>query len=1767
MRWRECRKKAIALLFVFVLMILPIGRHLIVSAKDEGKEIGNKSISRSQEVTEKNVRSEEEKDKADTTEKDQKTDNKDKTDQKSQAQDTDNNDKNKTNQNSDKNDKEKTSQSSDKKSKNETSQNSDKKGKDETSQSSDKKDDKSQNQNASGKDDKDKDGDAGTKDHTDSDKKNENETGKKQDDKAEEADFDVGEDRSRDKNDSGLKDSEGDGMQAGGDKADGDSHDSVNEKDEASRLGVKADEDGNEQNPVGNNGDGVNEKKNDTDGIKGTADQQGDGNKEQDSEDKEDQPGNEEDDKDYPKITDFSIRSSDIYTKDETKWYVAYDKEKGRAHITFFVSSSSENLSNVIIKAVDKGKKKEIKAEKVKGKDGEFSADFDDEGSWEFTAFVTNEKGKTSSRKLGDSSDAVNVVISNESPELHVSYDSVPYKEKDSYDSDDTIYYGPGQENLEIRISDELASFAEDAEEGPDITWNTTFSMDRKETIDLEDTEYRLSCLLKEEGSCRFSISYRSKNGRTPLVTEFFSNGSQVSDDKEKFQSRLITIDHTPPELTSLTVIEGNNRRYSVEGRDCIFMNNASNEEACIEFTFRESHLASSAASVMSGNGEVDLPAAVVSQQGGSITLRCRFDIGCWSNMEEGQYTLSPSEIKDKAGNVCLTTGDQISLLSSLRIVIDRTAPVLSVSYQEPEMKIEDSARFSENSMEYFYKEKPLVRIGVKEDNFIFGISDDDMIMEINSKETDESTTYDIATAEGLKFSQEENGQWSCIFTDLPDKEAHSYFSLSFVDPSGNRALKDGGGDDQGKITEREGKAFYISPVITVDNTEPVISTSFSAAPTGEYGRRQYFQKAVTMIITVTDENFMCKGQGTDSFRVVGSTFDFDSATEDIEEKQFDVSWIGGTNWDLGSYHDGKKQYKAELILEEEWNYVIKIDAADLSGNKSLEKAEEVTVDTHKPYISINDKENTDEADVQMLGNDDGKKVRFYDYMHYGYFYRNTIRVKVTAHDMTAGVSAIRFRVTHEDGKIVDGGWDFDSQTGQQTKYLTIPVDLKARIQLQPVDFGNLAGKEVSPRGIVTESYDWHKKNSSLKVQIKTSPFRTVGNLKYFNGPVEVDISINDSHSGIEKYEYEAGKSLSGKNDYGRQVGSSDREGESDKEITYSCLFHLTLPAGNVNYSDKNNPTVIKASFTDHAGYEENVRENIVIDDRKPEIDVVWTGLEETPDKIHYRSERTAVIHVREHNFDESLVTWKIKNKSGIHISTWQHKGDDHSCKVVFDKDGDDYLLDFDVTDLSGNKASCPQQKTFCVDKTPPVITLSYDNNSVRNKKYYNNKRMATITVAEHSFRASDVKCSFRAKYQSGNKDIYSPSSWTGNGDIHKNVVGCVKDGEYTFEIDYTDLAGNHAKTKITDSFIIDQTPPLVRITGVKNGGVYNNTVSPGVEYRDDNLVEESAVIRLYGNKNGRLYHSWSSETNLIHGKKIRWKDFKRNQSTDDIYTLMVMVEDKAGNRNENTGAVFTVDRFGSSYTLSKDTEQLVNGDNPYITEPIPIDVTEVNVCSLKEESVTIRNDNNEIIALRQGPDYGLEKKQNQYGWYEYTYHIKKENFANEGRYTVTIASVDEADNQMTNVSKDKQVRFVVDQTMPYGVITGLEEKVYKENRHEIVIRADDNYALKEAELYVNGMKKKTYTPDDFLYGAGITEYLDQSKIVQKVSLRLVDKAGNTRTVLPRGNPFGSLITTSRFVLVTQQIPYIAFAILILIAGLSLLTWALEKRKNMERTG
>ena len=96
-------------------------------------------------------------------------------------------------------------------------------------------------------------------------------------------------------------------------------------------------------------------------------------------------------------------------------------------------------------------------------------------------------------------------------------------------------------------------------------------------------------------------------------------------------------------------------------------------------------------------------------------------------------------------------------------------------------------------------------------------------------------------------------------------------------------------------------------------------------------------------------------------------------------------------------------------------------------------------------------------------------------------------------------------------------------------------------------------------------------------------------------------------------------------------------------------------------------------------------------------------------------------------------------------------------------------------------------------------------------------------------------------------------------------------DGNYTAMAVAYDKAGN--SRTYTWSFVLDREPPEIR-TNVTDGALYNGSVLPAVEVRDENLRDYTVTV------NGRPFS----------GRAIR---------TDGTYTLEVEAVDKAGNRAE----------------------------------------------------------------------------------------------------------------------------------------------------------------------------------------------------------------------------------------------------------------------------
>ena len=512
---------------------------------------------------------------------------------------------------------------------------------------------------------------------------------------------------------------------------------------------------------------------------------------------------------------------------------------------------------------------------------------------------------------------------------------------------------------------------------------------------------------------------------------------------------------------------------------------------------------------------------------------------------------------------------------------------------------------------------------------------------------------------------------------------------------------------------------------------------------------------------------------------------------------------------------------------------------------------------------------------------------------------------------------------------------------------------------------------------------------------------------------------------------------------------------------------------------------------------------------------------------------------------------------SGWSISSQAGESDDaiNTCRVEFSADGD-YNMTMQCKDQAGNESNTVKVDEFTIDKTIPVISVSYDNNSAVTPGYYNANRTATITIKEHNFNAAEVNSQITAALQGSGISAPGVGGWSNSGDTHTASVTFSDDGDYTFDIDYTDLAGNAAADYTQDSFTVDKTKPEVEFFDIEDKSANNGVVAPGVKYSDVNYLESGVEIKIEGAEH-ESKELTGSRSSIANGESIKMNDFEYTQDNDDVYTMTAVISDKAGNKTEKK-IMFSVNRFGSNYSFSDTTKEFL--DEVYSNSAKDLVITETNVDSLVFNGISYSLDN-KTTELKQGTDYTVKETGGEGSWKQYTYTIKKENFEKEGRYSVTIDSEDKATNTMNNKVKERNINFVIDKTPPTVVITGIEESSYRADSRDMSVNVSDNTAVKRLDIMVDGKSVATYSQEDVKEAGGKIVYtLNSSNSKQKVKAVAVDMADNEAN----SDNHNILITTNLFIQYINNKPLFIGSIiaLVLIAGGVIYFFVFRRKKS-----
>ncbi len=518
------------------------------------------------------------------------------------------------------------------------------------------------------------------------------------------------------------------------------------------------------------------------------------------------------------------------------------------------------------------------------------------------------------------------------------------------------------------------------------------------------------------------------------------------------------------------------------------------------------------------------------------------------------------------------------------------------------------------------------------------------------------------------------------------------------------------------------------------------------------------------------------------------------------------------------------------------------------------------------------------------------------------------------------------------------------------------------------------------------------------------------------------------------------------------------------------------------------------------------------IDVTAPEISVSYDN-NDAQNEFYFNADRTATVTVTERNFDPNQI--HLRTESGA-ISGWTYTQgdaangdrDQWTCTIAYTVDGV-YTLDVSGTDQLGTNAgsivyngTAPQ--SFVIDKTAPIVTVEFDNNDVRNGKYYNRSRTARVNVNEVNF--------------SGKNDIQVNAAVGGSAPAvsfsgNVAVLPFTVDGNYDFRGTVTDLAGNVSQPFAVDPFVIDQTAPELRIEGVEEHAAYVGEVQPGVVFSDQNYdSNQVALVRTVLNqKNVDVTQLLNAEGGVAAGADgyasgaIRYQDLEHIQENDGLYTISATVVDLAGNTAEAV-VNYSVNRFGTVYVYSDALNNMIGQYKQQADEDMYIMaynvsplVADSSVLQITCDGAMLQNQISKAQAVNE-PQIGDS------GWYEYRYNINNGDFAADGRYEITISDVDEAGNTKTNA--DDPIWFYVDTTKPaLDSVVGLEKNIVNAESQNVRFVISDAIALENVKIYVNG--EEVQNCGEFT-GAVYENSIDVgSGLRQKIRFVIQDKAGN----------------------------------------------------------
>ena len=1016
-----------------------------------------------------------------------------------------------------------------------------------------------------------------------------------------------------------------------------------------------------------------------------------------------------------------------------------------------------------------------------------------------------------------------------------------------------------------------------------------------------------------------------------------------------------------------------------------------------------------------------------------------------------------------------------------------------------------------------YYKKARIAIVKIQDETSAFNT--DNIVLAITSKDVKgNAVNEEKFKLENLSWEQENPEDKSVYIARIEFNEDANYtFKISYTDNAGNPNASIAYGDSKTPNT------------FTVDTKAPQISVEFDNNDCKKTvnGRGYYSQKRIATI-KIQDETSAFNEENV-TLSVTGT----DVNGKAIEKAKIDLQEGA---WRKESASDSSV-YTAKLEFKEEANYTFNISYADNAGNSNAgisyangtKTPIEFTIDTSNPTgsVSINKESWADKLLTTLT---------------FKIWSNEELTVSGSAEDNISPIDKVYYYKTSEPtAKTLNeldniNNWNELNNITSFKKFsiLSINKDEQFTVYLKIQDYAGRISY-IGSNGAILD-----KTESGVSIDI--IPESSVRD--FYNNDVNVRISVkeeevNGAFSGLKQISYRV-LNMGDETQHG-ELYQFDIENPTKDNLRKDWSGDIVV-SSSLNNS---NNVEIEVTAVDNAGNRHIERKEIAIDITLPEISVVYdnnNGDTSFGNETLFKENRTATITITERNFNADDVKVTITNTENVIpvISGWSDysgsgNGDDvrHTATITYSADGD-YTFDITYTDMAGNAVAEPVNygnslapTLFTIDKTAPVVSLRYDNNSVMNGNFYKADRNATITIAEHNFETSRVSVTIKATDDGKEISVPNVSSWSGNGDVHIATINFANDGLYTMDIAYVDKAGNQANTVATQTFYIDKTLPSLEINGITDNSANSTSEDIGfvLECKDTNMDVFEPVLTTVVKEDDKFV------TKTIQGSVENIKNGSiftiTNLPLDGLYSLSCKAVDKAGNEydivsmtdsagksyteNRTDGEAlitFSVNREGSVFEPSKAIIDLVD---KYYVQSVDEDlvITETNVDPLKTYVVKLNGN-----ELKQETDYTVNVDGGNGQWSKYTYTINKGLFTAEEEYNIIVESVDKADTIAYSDVKNLNISFVVDKTAPVVTISGVKNEGRYQVQEQTVtaIPTDDGGKLKSFKAVVLDSNGNTLKDAS---GKDISSRFDLSG--EELETYLKENAGIITFAIPEG--------------------------------------------------